>query len=237
VSPISDDGENTVFIARSSWQQQGYSVGVIRSLRNAASWSWRCANVRRSTRSRDEQGVHPNSLGRWKALYRVGKLSPVSAAAAPRTTGATSGTFVPVTITPVARVTGGLADTPSIVQSRCRAVPRCASRPARSTVPWSARSLRNYSNESRGDERAVGYAHLAGCRHDRYAQRLYRALRFGAGRACKQSVVRSSVRLSRPARRFDQALVVGWNRTLLDGEAIGTRSLHLAPSAEWGRCH
>ncbi len=70
----------------------------------------------------------------------------MSAAAAPRTTGATSGTFVPVTITPVARVTGGLADTPSIVQSRCRAVPRCASRPARSTVPWSARSLRNYSN-------------------------------------------------------------------------------------------
>ncbi len=62
-----------------------------------------------------EQGVHPNSLRQWKTLYRVGKLSAVSASA-PRTAGATSSTLVPVTIAPVARVTRDLADTPSIVQ-------------------------------------------------------------------------------------------------------------------------
>ena len=60
-----------------------------------------------------EQGVHPNSLRQWKALYRVGKLGPVSPLA-PRAAGATSGTFVPVTIMPGAQV--ARAEIPSILQ-------------------------------------------------------------------------------------------------------------------------
>ncbi len=62
-----------------------------------------------------EHGVHPNSLARWKALYRAGKLDPASALA-PRTVGATSGTFVPVTITPGAQLARDLAEASSIVQ-------------------------------------------------------------------------------------------------------------------------
>ncbi len=62
-----------------------------------------------------EQGVHPNTLSRWTALYRVGKLSAESAPA-PRSAKATSGTFVPVTITPGAHVARAPADSPSIVQ-------------------------------------------------------------------------------------------------------------------------
>jgi len=62
-----------------------------------------------------EQGVHPNSLRRWNALYRVGKLSAVSAPAT-RTAGATSSMFVPVTITPGAQLARDLGESPSLVQ-------------------------------------------------------------------------------------------------------------------------
>ncbi len=62
-----------------------------------------------------EQGIHPNSLRRWRARYRVGKLDAMSGPAL-RTVVATSGTFVPVTITPVAHAARDLADSPSIVQ-------------------------------------------------------------------------------------------------------------------------
>jgi transposase-like protein len=45
-----------------------------------------------------EHGVHPNSLGQWKALYRAGKLdTPVKPAA--RVAGrAANATFVPVSV-------------------------------------------------------------------------------------------------------------------------------------------
>ncbi len=62
-----------------------------------------------------EQGVHPNTLARWKALYRAGKLNPASVLA-PRTLSATAGTFVPVTITPSAQLARDLGESPSIVQ-------------------------------------------------------------------------------------------------------------------------
>ena len=47
-----------------------------------------------------EHGVHPNSLGQWKALYRTGKLdAPVKPRA--RVAGpAASATFVPVSVAP-----------------------------------------------------------------------------------------------------------------------------------------
>jgi len=62
-----------------------------------------------------EQGVHPNSVRQWKSLYRAGQLDPASVPT-PRGAGATSGVFVPVTITPVAHVAGGLSETSSVVQ-------------------------------------------------------------------------------------------------------------------------
>jgi transposase-like protein len=50
-----------------------------------------------------EHGVHPNSLGQWKALYRAGKLdapaNPRARAAGP----AGSATFVPVSLAPEVR--------------------------------------------------------------------------------------------------------------------------------------
>src|SRR5450755_1012706 len=50
-----------------------------------------------------EHGVHPNSLGQWKALYRAGKLgAPVKPTA--RVAGpAASATFVPVSVVPEVR--------------------------------------------------------------------------------------------------------------------------------------
>ena len=50
-----------------------------------------------------EHGVHPNSLGQWKALYRAGKLdAPVKPTA--RVAGpAASATFVPVSVAPEVR--------------------------------------------------------------------------------------------------------------------------------------
>ena len=50
-----------------------------------------------------EHGVHPNSLGQWKALYRAGKLgAPVKPTA--RVAGpAASATFVPVSVVPAVR--------------------------------------------------------------------------------------------------------------------------------------
>ena len=43
-----------------------------------------------------EHGVHPNSLGQWKALYRAGKLDVPARVAGP----AASATFVPVSLAP-----------------------------------------------------------------------------------------------------------------------------------------
>jgi transposase-like protein len=50
-----------------------------------------------------EHGVHPNSLGQWKALYRAGKLdAPVKPTT--RVAGrAASATFVPVSVVPEVR--------------------------------------------------------------------------------------------------------------------------------------
>ena len=50
-----------------------------------------------------EHGVHPNSLGQWKALYRAGKLdAPVKPRARVAGPGA-SATFVPVSVAPEVR--------------------------------------------------------------------------------------------------------------------------------------
>ena len=46
-----------------------------------------------------EHGVHPNSLGQWKALYRAGKLDVPARVAGP----AASATFVPVSVVPEVR--------------------------------------------------------------------------------------------------------------------------------------
>ena len=46
-----------------------------------------------------EHGVHPNSLGQWKALYRAGKLDVPARVAGP----AASATFVPVSMIPEVR--------------------------------------------------------------------------------------------------------------------------------------
>ena len=51
-----------------------------------------------------EHGVHPNSLGQWKALYHAGKLDapvkPTARGAGP----AASATFVPVSVVPEMRM-------------------------------------------------------------------------------------------------------------------------------------
>jgi transposase-like protein len=50
-----------------------------------------------------EHGVHPNSLGQWKALYRAGKLD-AQVKSAPRVhVPAASATFVPVSVVPAVR--------------------------------------------------------------------------------------------------------------------------------------
>ena len=50
-----------------------------------------------------EHGVHPNSLGQWKALYRAGKLD-APAKLRTRVAGpATSATFMPVSVVPEVR--------------------------------------------------------------------------------------------------------------------------------------
>ena len=67
-----------------------------------------------------EHGVHPNSLGQWKALYRAGKLDapvkPVAHVAGP----AANVTFMPVSVVPQMRSAG---------LSRQRAVPQVSARP------------------------------------------------------------------------------------------------------------
>ncbi len=62
-----------------------------------------------------EQGIHPNSLRRWKALYRAGQLR-ATVVPAPQTAAAASATFLPVTILPGTRVARVSADTQSVVQ-------------------------------------------------------------------------------------------------------------------------
>jgi transposase-like protein len=50
-----------------------------------------------------EHGVHPNSLGQWKALYRAGKLD-AQVKSAPRVHApAASATFVPASVVPAVR--------------------------------------------------------------------------------------------------------------------------------------
>ncbi|MBC5807711.1 MAG: transposase [Candidatus Eremiobacteraeota bacterium] len=67
-----------------------------------------------------ERGVHPTSLCHWKALYRAGKLDARLPQAPRAHARASSGTFLPVTITSAvhapqpARDSGGCD--PSIVQ-------------------------------------------------------------------------------------------------------------------------
>jgi transposase-like protein len=48
-----------------------------------------------------EHGVHPNTVGHWKALYRAGKLETQPAARI--RPAAASATFVPVSIAPAVR--------------------------------------------------------------------------------------------------------------------------------------
>jgi transposase-like protein len=50
-----------------------------------------------------EHGVHPNSLGQWKALYRVGKLDAPAKPTARVSGPAASATFVPVSVVPEMR--------------------------------------------------------------------------------------------------------------------------------------
>jgi transposase-like protein len=49
-----------------------------------------------------EHGVHPNSLRRWKALYRAGELKAPAQREARVVAAAASATFVPVNVVPAA---------------------------------------------------------------------------------------------------------------------------------------
>src|SRR5450631_1236558 len=98
---------------------------------------------------------------------------------------------------------------------------------------WFVLWLRSYSDERRREWSADGHARLAGCGYDRHAQRVHWSVRSGAERVGEQSVVRSCLRLSRTARRSAQAVVVGWNRAMPDGETVGARSVYLVSGAEW----
>lgn len=69
---------------------------------------------------------------------------------------------------------------PASCISRCYRGLRCGSRAARWTLRWSAHWWCSCSNERCGSERCRRHAHLAGRRHDRPAQRLYRLERLGA---------------------------------------------------------
>src|SRR5665213_3655476 len=101
--------------------------------------------------------------------------------------------------------------------------------------PWCVRWLLSCVDECHDERPAERHARVACCGSHRYAQRIHRFERAGAERACEQSALRSDFRLSRAARRSTQAVVVGWNRTLLDGQTFGARSLYLASGAEWER--
>ena len=50
-----------------------------------------------------EHGVHPNSLGQWKALYRAGKLNAPLKLTARVTGPAATAAFVPVSVLPEVR--------------------------------------------------------------------------------------------------------------------------------------
>jgi transposase-like protein len=50
-----------------------------------------------------DQGIHPNNLYNWKALYQTGKLGVQPKPAASVATSAPSATFLPVRVAPAAR--------------------------------------------------------------------------------------------------------------------------------------
>src|ERR1700690_2288766 len=78
------------------------------------------------------------------------------------------------------------------------------------------------------DFAAERHPHLDCRRRHRSAARLHRAERGGANGVGKRAVLGACVRLPRPTRRSDQAVVVGWRWTLSIRQAFGTRPFHLA---------
>src|SRR5512132_3260442 len=81
------------------------------------------------------------------------------------------------------------------------------------------------------DHGSGGRAGVPGAGRDRYAQGVRRAFAAGAGGAAGGSVLRASVRLSRPARRADQGAVLGRSGSLPVRQAAGAGPVHLAAGA------
>ncbi len=116
-------------------------------------------------------------------------------------------------------------------------VRRCALKPRQWMQPWCVPWLRSCGDERCGawdrERRIERRTRLAGCGCDRHAEGVHRSERSGAACLGEQSVVRSTLRLSRSARRFAQTVVVGWNWAVLNGQTLRAWSIYLATSAEW----
>ena len=123
-----------------------------------------------------EHGVHPNSLRRWKTLYRAGVLEVQST---PRVEAPPAkATFVPVSLVqqpcPCVLIAGACGAERSVVQLTLSSGATLRIETGALDAALVCALVADCSDERRGERHDGRHARLAGCRHYRHAQRLYR---------------------------------------------------------------